>query len=54
MILSELCSDALQEIYMANEDVNPTLSKATEETLFKFVNKHLAQSARKTYHHELE
>jgi len=35
---ANLCTDALQEIYASNEDVNPTLSKATEMTPFKFVN----------------
>jgi hypothetical protein len=49
-----LRSDALQEIYTTNEDINPTLSKAREETLFKFVNKPSTQSVRKTNHHELE
>jgi hypothetical protein len=51
---ANLCTDALQEIYAANEDVNPTLSKATEMTPFKFVNKPYTQSVRKTNHHDLE
>jgi len=30
-----LRSDALQEMYTTNEDINHTLSKDTEETLFQ-------------------
>ena len=48
-----LCSDMLQEIYTTNKGVNPTLSKATEETHCKFVNKPFTQSVREINYREL-